>query len=45
MRFEPTDPVAVLAEDEVVTVTPVTTFGLSGTREVFAFVTERLFPV
>ena len=45
IRFGTTDPAAVLAEDEVVTVTPVDTFGLSGTREVFVFVMERLFPV
>ena len=38
IRFGPTDPVTVLAEDEVVTVTPVTTFGLNGTREVFVFI-------
>ena len=37
IRFTPTDPLTVLAEDEVVIVTPVETFGLSGTREVFVF--------
>ena len=36
--IEPIDPVTVLAEDEVVTVTPVATFGLSGTREVLVFI-------
>jgi len=38
IRFGTTDPVTVLAEDEVVTVTPVDTFGLSGTREVLVFI-------
>ena len=33
----------VVYENKVVTVTPVDTFGLNGTREVFVFVMERLF--
>ena len=38
IRFTPTDPIAVLTEDGVITVTPVDTFGLSRTREVFVFI-------
>ena len=38
IRFTPTDPLTVLAEDEVVTVTPVDTFGLNGTRKVLVFI-------
>ena len=38
IRFAPTDPIAVLTEDGVVTVTPVDTFGLNGTREVLVFI-------
>ena len=38
IRFAPTDPIAVLTEDEVVIVTPVNKFGLNGTREVLIFI-------
>ena len=38
IKFVPTDPLTVLAEDEVVIVTPIETFGLSGTREVLVFI-------
>jgi len=38
IRFAPTDPIAVLTEDGVVTVTPVNKFGLNGTREVLVFI-------
>ena len=38
IRFTPTDPIAVLTEDGVINVTPVDTFGLSRTREVFVFI-------
>jgi len=38
IKFVPTDPIAVLTEDEVVTVIPVDTFELNGTREVLVFI-------
>ena len=38
IRFGTTDPITVLTEDEVVTVTPIDTFGLNGTREVLVFI-------